>query len=302
MRRGRAISGVRARAPAPTTPKAAWLPPLSFKDAAVELCVTPSAVSRQIKSLEDQLGVALFARGRNGLALTRAGTRYLADVQAAFVVIGQGTTRVTESRGGKLVRLASVQALAANWIIPNLHELVDTHPEIELQLVTGESLADLPSGEADLAIRFGQGTWPGVMSEPLLALDLFPVAAPALARTIATPQDLFAHRWLHLSLYPRAFRDWLAAAGQPDLVASKNLSFDGADLVFRAAAAGLGVAMASTVLVRPYLAANTLVRLFSVDAAIAGQYYLVGRADDVREPSIAAVRAFVHRIARATRV
>lgn len=314
MRRGRAVSGVRPRGRSDRPERRAWLPPLgslhafegvgrlrSIKLAAAELCVTPSAVSRQIKQLEEQLGVTLFLREPSGLSLTAAGTAYLREVQVAFAALERGTASTRAVGGTALVRVACVQTLAANWIIPHLGELLASHPEVEIQLVTGDGLADIARGEVDLAIRFGQGSWPGVASEPLVDLDLFPVAAPRLAAKLRTPEDLVAERWLHLTLYPRAFRDWLAAAGLPDISSTRNLSFDAGDLVFRAAATGLGVAMASTVLVRPYLEDRSLVRLFEVDAPVAGQYHLLSREGDERVAPIQAVRTFLRRLARRSR-
>jgi LysR family glycine cleavage system transcriptional activator len=310
VRRLRAISEVRASAPAGTPARGAWLPPLNalhafeaagrhrrFKNAAAELCVTPSAVSRQIKLLEDHLGVPLFVRDRSSLALTAAGARYLGEVRAAFELMARATEAVKASRGLRVVKLSCVQALAANWLVPRLAGLTARHPKIEVQILTGMQLADVAGGEVDLAIRFGRGGWPGVRSEPLLELEIYPVATPALARRLRVPRDLQAHRWIHLTSYPNAFRDWLAAAKLPDVKAENNLSFDSADLVFRAAERGLGVAMATSVLVGPYLEAGTLVRLFDVAAPASGTYHLVYRADDLREPSLLAVRAFLREIA-----
>jgi LysR family glycine cleavage system transcriptional activator len=312
MRRSRAVSRVRPRPIAGAPARAPWLPPLnalhafeaagrhaSFKNAAAELCVTPSAISRQIKQLEDQLGVPLFVRGQT-LQLTSAGARYLAAVQDAFAALALGTAAVRATRGSPVVRIACVHALAINWLLPALAELAARHPEIEVQLVTSDVLADIAGGAAELAIRFGQGNWPGVHSERLLALDAFPVCAPGLARKLRAPRDLVALPWIHLTSYPRAFRDWLAAAGLPDATAERNQSFDSAELVFRAAERGLGVAMATSVLVAPYLEAGRLVRPFALSAPIAGSYYLVERPDDRREPAVAAVRAFLIELARTT--
>jgi LysR family glycine cleavage system transcriptional activator len=314
VKRARALAAVRAPVVAGAERRTSWLPPLgalhafeaagrhrSFKRAAAELCVTPSAVSRQIKALEGQLGVALFVRDRSQLALTAAGVHYLAVVEQAFAALTAGTAKVRRARGGELVRLTCVQALAANWLLGRLHPFAAAHPEIELQIVATDALVDVASGEADVAIRFGQGGWPGTYSEVLLELDLFPVASPALARQLRTPRDLVRLPWLHLMSYPRAFRDWLAAAGVPDGASPRNLSLNGAELVYRAAAGGLGVAMASSVLVAPYLEDGRLVRPFAHTANIAGAYYLVHRADDAREPAIAALCRFLRELAYAWR-
>ncbi len=306
------MSQVRARSVAGAPQRAPWLPPLnslhafeatgrhgSIKNAAAELCVTPSAISRQVKLLEDQLGVPMFVRGAT-LTLTAAGVRYLEVVQRAFATLAEGTVAARSVRGTRVVRVACVQALAASWLVPKLELLFARHPDLEVQIMTGDALADIAGDEADLAIRFGQGSWPGVVSEPLLALDVFPVCAPTLGQKLRAPRDLRSVAWLHLTSYPRAFRDWLAEVGLADATAERNLSFDSAELVFRAAERGLGVAMATSVLVAPYLREGRLIRPFAETAKVAGSYFLVARADALRDPAVGAVHGFLRDTARAT--
>jgi LysR family transcriptional regulator, glycine cleavage system transcriptional activator len=310
MRRGRALAGVRARVLARSVEarpgRAPWLPPLnalhafdaagrrlSFKAAAAELSVTPSAISRQIKLLEDQLGVPLFVRTNRTIALTAAGADYLAVVRAAFAELAGGTTALRERSGRSVVRLTLVQTLAVNWLVPRLPGLLAAHPDVELQLVTGDQLSDLAGGDVDLAIRFGQGAWPGVRADLLLPLMSFPVAAPAIARALRRPRDLARYPWLHLASYPQAFRAWLTHAGAPDLGTSHNLTFDNADVVFRAAEHGMGVAMATHVLVAPYLERGALRRPFASECPVRGAYYLLARADLAREPAVAIVHRWL---------
>jgi LysR family glycine cleavage system transcriptional activator len=275
---------------------------LSIQLAARELAVTPSAVSRQIKSLEDQLGVPLFVRGHRAIALTGSGAEYLRGVQSAFAALVVATGAVRAVAGPALVKLSIVQTLAANWLVPRLPGLAARYPEIELQLVTGDELADVAGGEVDLAVRFGNGAWPGVRSEPLLALTAFPVVAPALAgRALREPADLARLPWLHLASYPQAFRAWLAHVGAPDVAAARNTTFDNADVLFRAAELGLGVAMATRVLAAPYLESGRLLQPFSAECPVSGGYHLVTRADAARAPAVVAVRAWLLEAARGGR-
>jgi LysR family glycine cleavage system transcriptional activator len=306
------VSQVRARPIAGAPVRAPWLPPLnslhafeaagrhgSFKNAAAELCVTPSAISRQIKLLEEHLGVPMFVRGAT-LSLTGAGLRYLEVVQRSFAALATGTAEARAARGSRVVRVTCVQALAASWLVPQLGLLFGRHPALEVQIMTSDALADLAGGEADLAIRFGQGGWPGLISERMLELDAFPVCAPALGPQLRAPPDLLSVAWLHLTSYPRAFRDWLAEVGLADATAERNLSFDSAELVFRAAERGLGVAMATSVLVAPYLDEGRLIRPFVETTQVAGSYFLVARADALADPAVAAVHGFLREVAQAT--
>jgi LysR family glycine cleavage system transcriptional activator len=309
------VRGV-SRPARPPQPRASWLPPLnalrafeaagrhlSFKAAAAELCVTPSAVSHQIKSLEEAIGVALFIRENRAIALTAAGAEYLEVVRSAFAALVAGTGAVRAAVARPVVRVSTVQTLAANWLIPRLPSFAKRSPAIEIQIVTGLDLADVLGGEVDLAIRFGQGSWPGLRADHLLSLTLFPVCAPALERGppgLERPCDLARHPWLHLASYPQAFQIWLARAGVPGLDAEQHLTFDNADMLFRAASQGMGVAMATGVLVAPYLESGALVRPFDIECPVAGAYYLVARADLAREPAVVVVHRWLLEVAHST--
>jgi LysR family glycine cleavage system transcriptional activator len=327
MKRTRVLANVRtaaARAPrAPSQPalrlpppRTPWLPPLgalhafeaagrhrSFKVAAAELCVTPSAISRQIKLLEELMGVPLFLRTNRALALTAAGADYLDVVRSAFASLAAGTSAVRAVVERRVVRVSMVQTLAANWLVPRLMAFAERDPDIEIQVLTGLELADVLGGEVDLAIRFGQGAWPGLRVDKLLPLTLFPVCSPAVRQGspgLCRVSDLAQHRWLHLASYPQAFEAWLARAGARNLAADRHLTFDNADVLFRAAEQGLGVAMAAGVLVAPYLENGRLVRPFEIECLVAGAYYLVARADLAREPAVRAVHRWLLDAARET--
>jgi LysR family glycine cleavage system transcriptional activator len=321
MRRARVLANVRipgaprratpppGAAPKAPPPRAPWLPPLSalhafeaagrhlsFKAAAAELCVTPSAISRQIKLLEELMGVALFLRMNRALCLTTAGAEYLEVVRSAFASLAAGTGAVRAVVGRAVVRVSMVQPLAANWLVPRLPAFAARHPDVEIQILTSLELADVLGGEVDLAIRFGQGSWPGLRAHKLLPLTLFPVCSPKVRQgppALRRVSDLARHRWLHLSSYPQAFQAWLAHAGARDLASDHHLTFDNADVLFRAAEQGLGVAIATGILVAPYLEAGRLVRPFAIECAVAGAYYLVARADLARERAAATVHRWL---------
>jgi LysR family glycine cleavage system transcriptional activator len=313
MRRAKALANVRPGA----SPRLPWLPPLNalhafeaagrhlnFRAAAAELCVTPSAISHQIKHLEEQLGFPLFVRTNRALALTSAGNEYVQVVRAAFGSLAAGTSAIRAVANRSIVRVGLVQTLAANWLAPRLAEFAKLHPSIEIQTLTSNDVADVAGGELDLAIRFGQGSWPGLKADRLLGLTLFPVCAPALRKRspgIRRLDDLAKVPWLHLASYPQAFRAWLTHAGAPELDSSQHFTFDNADVLLRAAEHGMGVAMATQVLVAPYLEGRRLIRPFKTECTVAGAYYLVARADLAREPAVAAVHRWLREAAQPTR-
>jgi LysR family glycine cleavage system transcriptional activator len=269
---------------------------LNFKAAAAELCVTPSAVSRQIKVLEEQIGVPLFVRASRGLSLTAAGRDYLQAVRSAFGLLATGTDAVRAESGRTVVRLSLKQPLAANWLIPRLPDFTTRNPQIEIQTLTSNEAVDVLGGEFDLAIRFGQGSWPGLRVDRLLTLTLFPVCAPALRGAppgLRQPRALASHPWLHLTSYPQAFRAWLAYAGVPEIDSARHFTFDSVEVLYRAAEHGLGVCIATHVYVAPYLESGRLVRPFDSECPVAGAYYLVARADLAREPAVATVHSWL---------
>jgi LysR family glycine cleavage system transcriptional activator len=249
------------------------------------------------------MGVTLCLRTNRALALTAAGAEYLGVVRSAFASLAAGTSAVRAVVERTIVRVSMVQTLAANWLVPRLPAFAKRNPDIEIQILTGLELADVGGGEVDLAVRFGQGSWPGLRADELLPLTLFPVCSPAVRQGppgLRRPSDLAHHRWLHLASYPQAFEVWLARAGARDLASDRHLTFDNADVVFRAAEQGLGVAMATGVLVAPYLADARLVRPFEIECAVAGAYYLVSRADLAREQAAATVHRWLLETARET--
>jgi LysR family glycine cleavage system transcriptional activator len=298
--------------------RAPWLPPLnalhvfeavgrhlSVKGAAAELCVTPSAASRQIRLLEGQLGVALFVRVNRSIALTDAGKEYLDVVRAAFSSLAAGTSRVRAPIGASVVRITLVPTLATNWLAPRLPSFAAHHPDVEVQILTGHDVLDIQGGQADLAIRFGQGTWPGLRADRLLPVTLFPVYAPARRGrrpVLRTPRDVARHPWLHLARFPQAFRLWLAHARVPDIESESHFTFDNADTLYRATAHGMGVCMATRAFVAPYLEDGRLVRPFDgLECPVVGAFYLVARADLGREPAVARLHAWLLETAGRTR-
>lgn len=152
-----------------------------FRDAAESLGVTESAISHQVRRLEDFLHTALFDRSGPGVRLTPAGRRYLDDIDPAIRQIQSATDALLGPSGRRVVRLTLAPSLALNWLIPRLGAFEREHPDIELQLVTTTRVLDLQRDQIDLALRHGEGVWPGLKSTFLLAETVVPVCAPAIS-------------------------------------------------------------------------------------------------------------------------
>lgn len=264
----------------------------SFTRAAEELCVTPSAVSHQVKTLEDYLGAALFVRDTKSLVLTAAGRAYLPSVQQAFSILADGTRQLQTLLSPSL-RIDVPPTFAAKWLIPRMDRFVRAYPEIDLKVSTLSGVPDFSRGEFDMAIRFGRGIYPGLHSEAFLSVEVFPVCSPALmagAHPLKTPEDLRHHTLLHdNSTYADSsnphWSTWLRHVGAAGVDATRGLSFSPTHLVINAAIDGLGVALTKNVWVEEDLAQGRLVRPFAAALPVEFSYYLVyphERANDVR--------------------
>ncbi|KIZ42383.1 LysR family transcriptional regulator, partial [Rhodopseudomonas palustris] len=165
---------------------------LSFTEAAVELNVTQTAISHQIKRLEDELGVRLFIRQNRALALTPQARDYLPGIRAAFNDLRLATDRLLR-KDDNVLTVSTLASLAAKWLLPRLSAFQEAHPGIDVRITTSRALVDFKAGDVDAAIRYGRGQWPGLRADWLMADQLFPVCSPALlrgGRPLQCPEDL----------------------------------------------------------------------------------------------------------------
>lgn len=240
----------------------------SFKDAATELNVTHGAVSRHIRLLEDWLGPpALFRRLNRRVVLTPAGAALLAETGPALDRLAAAADR-HQSRGGEpppaVLRVNALATFSLRWLLPRLWQFRDRHPEIEVRLSTSNEAVDALGEAYDLIIRGGPDTFYGYTCTPFLTERRLPVCSPALLKRspLASVEDLRSHTLLHAATLPRVWRDWLAAAGAPELEPAASLTLDHFYLTLQAALDGLGVAMGPTALVADDLATGRLVTPF----------------------------------------
>jgi LysR family glycine cleavage system transcriptional activator len=232
---------------------------LSFRRAGEELLITQSAVSHHIQTLELTLGVPLFDRKGRSVALTAAGERYLDNVSRAFALVAEGTREIGSHAARQILRVSLLPSFAANWLVSRLDGFRDAHPQVELVLDPTLNWANLSGGEADIAIRYGIGEWPGLRCELLAAERLMPVLSPDLAarRPLTKPADILGHTLL-VSHRPTEWEAWVRHAGL-DIAAARRLQLTDYNIVLQAALASQGVAMGRSLLVADHLRRGALV-------------------------------------------
>jgi LysR family glycine cleavage system transcriptional activator len=256
---------------------------LSFTRAAEELFVTAAAVSHQIKTLEESLGVTLFVRQPKSLQLTEAGKAYLPGVQQAFKQLAEATHQLHLRGNPSTLRVNVPPTFALKWLIPRMDRFMKAHPEIDLKVSTSNHSIDFSRDEFDLAVRYGRGVYAGMKSELCLSVEVFPVCSPALmkgAHPLRVPDDLRFHTLLHdESTYADSsnptWADWLRLAGVEGIDSTRGPSFWPSHLVINAAIDGLGVALAKKAWVEMDLAEGRLVRPFDISLPVEFGYYVV---------------------------
>ena len=281
----------------------------SFKAAAEELAVTPTAISHQIRRLETHLGLALFERLHRSLLLTPAGAALAKDVQDAFSRLEARLDKLKlkgRVTGPDSLTVSVVPSFATKWLVPRLHEFQSAHPTIGLRIVADQVLVDLRRDRSmDLALRYGLGPYAaGLHAERLWPKgEIVVVCAPTLAKgpSLRTPADLGRHMLIRTAAPPAArgskgagrsadWPAWLAAAGlRIDSVMRRALEgpiFSASQLAIEAAAAGRGIALAPAVLVEADIAAGRLVRPFKKSLPDPNAFWMLCRADRLRERRI----------------
>jgi DNA-binding transcriptional LysR family regulator len=263
----------------------------SFSQAARELFVTQSAVSRQIQQIEAFLGVALFVRHKTGLRLTAEGEALLPVVNEAFGRIACQCETLRSA--ANILTLRMPPTLAARWFLPRLPDLQRVMPGVDVRITTYDSREPrFEESGVDAAILHGSGDWPELEVLKLLPERLTPVCSPATAREITSIDDLA--RLALLQCDPvHAWTEWLRKAGGPFIAPPGGQTFDTLELALSAASRGQGVAMGDLTLVHESLANGTLVAPFA-DVLDQGKgYFLVYPLQRAERPKIRALRAWL---------
>ena len=253
-----------------------------FRDAAASLGITESAISHQVRRLEEFLRVPLFERAGAGVRLTAAGRRYLEQIDPAIRQIQAATEAVLRPEGRGVVRLTLPPSLAAAWLIPKLGAFEREHPDLELQLVTTTRVVDLRRDQVDLAIRHGKGTWPGLDATFLLEEAALPVCAPGYT-AVAAGEDpvaaLFRARLIVNARFPDEWEEWARARGLKPPSLAGAVTMDAMEQALQVAESGHGIALGRRPLVDDRLARGTLVAPFGAADPTGAAYYLCRPSD-----------------------
>jgi LysR family glycine cleavage system transcriptional activator len=269
---------------------------LGISKAADELNVTPAAVSHQVKALEDTLGVALFRRLNRALMLTDAGQLLLPGLRDGFDQLAHAITRIDAERDHATLTVSTGPSFAAKWLVPRLDRFRMAHPDIDLRIDATDRVVDLAREDADVAIRYGIGDYPGLRSERLFADEIVAVCSVKLCQgppPLREPRDLKGHTLLHVEWDTQKqsatnWHMWLLAAGVTDFDATRGPRFNQESMAAQAAAEGHGVALIGSVLVADDLAVGHLVRPFDLSLPASFAYYVVALESAMARPKVTA--------------
>jgi LysR family glycine cleavage system transcriptional activator len=288
---------------------------LSFRKAAEELHVTPAAISHQLKALEDYLGVRLFRRANRRVELTAAARVAATHLHEGFAAISAAVEALRAGDRSNVLTVSAAPSFAGKWLMPRLHRFVSRHPRIDVRLSARMRSAgtlnrgrgvrvdinDTSLDDADLAIRYGDGTFRGMRVDRLLDLEVAPMTSPLLirdAKLLSSPQQLQNFPLLHDDTgYFASGRPnwdcWLEAAGVTGIDTSHGVHFSHANLAIDAAVDGLGVLVSVLALAARDLAAGRLVRPFQLSIPAQYSYYIVCDPAQSTRPAIEAFRAWL---------
>jgi LysR family glycine cleavage system transcriptional activator len=247
----------------------------SFSAAAEELHVTHGAVSHQIRSLEDYLGVALFSREGRRVVLTAEGAALAEAVREALGKVAHAVEALSPKERERRLCISTLPSFASRWLMPRLGRFLEANPQYEISVEASQGLANFTTDGVDVAIRYGRGPWPGLHSELLAGDRYFPVCSPTFRRgkLPSKPSQLVG-----LPLFrtePGYWETWFAAAGLTMAPPVSGIDYNDAALYLQQAIAGEGIALTRSSLIGNDISNGKLVKLFDVDFESDKSYYLV---------------------------
>lgn len=263
----------------------------SFKRAASELAVTPTAISHRIRALEEHTGLRLFVRQVRQVSLTEAGAQLYPVLRQGFDAFEAVLARLTRASRRQKVTISATNAFTAKWLVPRVATFHALHPDIDLQLHASDEAVDLADQAFDIAVRYGRGPYPGLATDVMFADEYAPVVNPMLGvRSVAALQSvpLIHFEWKKPALDNPTWQKWFAQAGLPWSPTQGQLRYSDEGHAIQAAVAGQGIALLSLALVAEEIAAGHLMQPFG--PAIPGYaYHLALRADEAPSAGVRTV-------------
>lgn len=267
----------------------------SFKLAAEDLFVTPSAISHKIKQLEEEIGVPLFHRMTRSIRMTSAGQDFYKHVHRAFARLERGTEELRDRHGRQVLRLYMLPFFASEVLVPRLHSFQQQFPDIDLRIESAFGSTEQLPDDVDLTITLGLGSWPGLVSDRLMELSLLPVASRDVAERL-DGQDVEAlnqETIIHFQSNLDAWELWARGVNMNEFRPRGSLTVDSMFSALQAAEQGLGVAQAVLPLCEERLSQGNLKTPFPDPIEIPESYYLLHRKADEVRPSIQKFREWI---------
>jgi len=262
----------------------------SFSKASSELFMTQSAISHQVKLLEEYFGQALFKRVNRTVEVTDAGIDFLKTTQLVLSQLQRGTIRL-EFFNKESVVLNTTPAFASKWLMRRLTEFKRQHPEIDAWIYTDYSQHQLENAEVDLAIWLGTGDWPGTQCIKLFDDEVTPLYAPSMlsdGQVIETPEDLAKFPLIHVEQVERRedWQAWFVNEGITEVETVAGYNFNDSSLALDCALSGQGVVLGSTLLAHDLIASGQLIRPFEQSLTTELNYYLVYQEDKLKDEAV----------------
>jgi len=284
----------------------------SFAKAAEELNVTPTAVSQQIRMLEDLMGVQLFHRLNRGLVLTAAGKSGLTKLQYGFRHVNDAVEQIRSTPDKQTLDVWMAPSFASKWLMPRMRRFVNLHPEIDLRISASAEFIDkdamspslteeiLRKHDVDVAIRFGRGHYPGCEVELLMNVDAMPLCAPDLlnnpAKPMACPEDLVHHTLLHDETPYEgrpSWTSWFEAMNIKSVDGTRGLHFNRVSLALGAAVASQGVVLTLLQLAADDLEKGRLLIPFKFSMELSQAYYLITLDSTQENTAVSAFKSWM---------
>jgi LysR family glycine cleavage system transcriptional activator len=268
----------------------------SFTQAAAELNLTQSAVSRQIKDLESQIGVLLFERVRQRVILSDAGQKFLPEVRRLLAQSEELMVRAMASaRSESTLSIASLPTFGSRWLTPRLPDFLKEHPGTVINIASRSQPFDFEEQNFDLAIHYGQPVWAHATCSYLCSEIIVPVASPTLLalNPMKEPGELENKPLLHLATRPKMWAQWFESNGGEMKSAYRGNRFDQFSMVIEAAVAGLGFALVPRYLIEQELSTDRLRVVFDRPMQTENNYYLVVPEGKLENPVSQAFRAWI---------
>ncbi len=264
----------------------------SFAVAGKELFVTSSAVSHQVKTLEEYLGLSLFSRSKRTVELTPAGEQYLSSVRHALDEIEMATQRLTANQESNVVKISVAPNFLTRWLMPRMARFQALYPDIELEINASMGLLDFDRTNTDMAVYFGSGEWDDIEVHFLRRVMLVPVCSPQLLDgelPLEKPEDLAKHTLIYVNKRKWEWENWLQQSGVDFISARGSLQMSSGQLATAAAQEGLGVALADSTLTSREIKSGKLVVPFDIQLDTNRAFYLVYRK---QRPLTVGMKAF----------